>query len=162
MEKKLVAYFSCTGTTRKVAENLSKAINADLYEIAPEIPYTSKDLNWMNRNSRSSQERNNPSERPGIATKVSNMKEYNTIFLGFPIWWYVAPKIVNTFLESYDFSGKTIIVFYTSGGSGLGNTISELKSSVSADTKLVSGKRFGKNASIEELKSWVNNLEIEE
>lgn len=162
MNKKLIAYFSCTGTTKKVAENLAEAIDGDLYEIAPVRPYTSEDLNWRNKNSRVSLEMNNKDSRPEIATKVRNMEEYNTIFLGFPIWWYVAPNIIETFLESYDFSGKTIVIFFTSGGSGLGNTISELKQICSNDTKFIGGKRFGISTSVEELKLWVNSLKIKE
>lgn len=127
MSKKLVAFFSCTGTTKKVAENLSKAIGGDLYEIVPTKLYTNADLNWIDKTSRSSLEMNDKNSRPEIATKVSNMEDYDTIFIGFPIWWYVAPRIINTFLESYDFSGKKIIVFCTSGGSGLGNTVADLK-----------------------------------
>ena len=127
MSKKLVAFFSCTGTTKKVAENLSKAIGGDLYEIVPTKLYTNADLNWTDKTSRSSLEMNDKNSRPEIATKVSNMEDYDTIFIGFPIWWYVAPRIINTFLESYDFSGKKIIVFCTSGGSGLGNTVADLK-----------------------------------
>ena len=126
MSKKLVAFFSCTGTTKKVAENLSKAIGGDLYEIVPTKLYTNADLNWTDKTSRSSLEMNDKNSRPEIATKVSNMEDYDTIFIGFPIWWYVAPRIINTFLESYDFSGKKIIVFCTSGGSGLGNTVEDL------------------------------------
>ena len=160
MNKKLVAYFSCTGTTRKVAENLAEGIDADLYEIVPSKAYTSEDLNWTNKNSRTSLEMNSRNSRPEIATKVSNMDDYDTIFLGFPIWWYTAPRIINTFLESYDFSGKNIVVFYTSGGSGLGNTILDLKQSCSNNANFIPGKRFGRGTSVEELKMWVNSLDI--
>lgn len=159
MSKKLVAYFSCTGTTKKVAENLAKAVNGDIYEIKPKELYTTEDLNWTNKKSRTSLEMDDKNSRPKIETKISNMEEYDTIFLGFPIWWYVAPRIVNTFLESYDLSGKSIILFYTSGGSGLGNTVSELIPSVSKDTKMIEGKRFKPNTTIEELKTWANNFE---
>ena len=114
----------------------------------------------MNKNSRVSLERNNNELKPEIATKIDNMEEYETIFLGFPIWWYTAPKIIETFLESYDFSGKNTVVFYTSGGSGLGNTISELKQFCSTNTNFIAGKRFSGNTSVEELKDWVNNLKI--
>lgn len=158
MSKKLVAYFSCTGATKRVAENLAKAVDGDIYEILPSNPYTDADLNWMNKKSRSSLEMSNPTERPEIATKVDNMEEYDTIYLGFPIWWYVAPKIINTFLESYDFSGKTIVVFFTSGGSGLGDTINELKPSVSDTTKFIEGKRFNPNIDIDELIKWAENI----
>ena len=116
MSKKiLVAYFSASGVTAKAAWKLSEAIGADLYEIKPEVPYTRADLDWMDKNSRSSVEMNNPSSRPAIATKLPDMEKYDAVFVGFPIWWYVAPKIINTFLESYDFSGKVIIPFATSG-----------------------------------------------
>ena len=158
MSKKLVAFFSCTGTTKKVAENLSKAIGGDLYEIVPTKLYTNADLNWTDKTSRSSLEMNDKNSRPEIATKVSNMEDYDTIFIGFPIWWYVAPRIINTFLESYDFSGKKIIVFCTSGGSGLGNTVADLKQSISSETEIMEGKRFGENTSIEELKEWANKF----
>ena len=158
MSKKLVAFFSCTGTTKKVAENLSKAIGGDLYEIVPTKLYTNADLNWTDKTSRSSLEMNDKNSRPEIATKVSNMEDYDTIFIGFPIWWYVAPRIINTFLESYDFSGKKIIVFCTSGGSGLGNTVADLKQSISSETEIMEGKRFLVNTSIEELKEWANKF----
>lgn len=158
MSKKLVAFFSCTGTTKKVAENLAKAIGSDLYEILPTKVYTNADLNWTDKTSRSSLEMNDKNSRPEIATKVSNMEDYDTIFIGFPIWWYVAPKIINTFLESYDFSGKKIIVFCTSGGSGLGNTVANLEQSISSNTEIIEGKRFGANTSIEELKEWANKF----
>ena len=158
MSKKLVAFFSCTGTTKKVAENLSKAIGGDLYEIVPTKLYTNADLNWTDKTSRSSLEMNDKNSRPEIATKVSNMEDYDTIFIGFPIWWYVAPRIINTFLESYDFSGKKIIVFCTSGGSGLGTTVADLEKSISSDTEIIEGKHFGVNTSIEELKEWANKF----
>lgn len=160
MSKKLVAFFSCTGTTKKVAENLSKAIGGDLYEIVPTKLYTNADLNWTDKTSRSSLEMNDKNSRPEIATKVSNMEDYDTIFIGFPIWWYVAPRIINTFLESYDFSGKTIIPFATSGGSGLGNTITELKLSCSKTTKWIEGKRFESSISEKELENWVSKLSL--
>ena len=117
MGKKLVAYFSASGVTKKLAERISKVVGADLYEIQPKDVYTEEDLNWMNENSRSSIEMKNKSFRPKIANKVVNMGEYDTIYVGFPIWWYVAPTIINTFLESYDLKGKTIIPFATSGQS---------------------------------------------
>lgn len=136
----LVAYFSCTGTTKNVAEILADVAGADLYEIKPEVPYTDADLNWMDKKSRSSMEMKDPSSRPAIAGKVSNMMEYEVVFLGFPIWWYTAPNIINTFLESYDFSGKTIIPFATSGGSGFGKTMEKLKNSVSPEAKIKEGR----------------------
>ena len=127
MSKKLVAYFSASGTTKEAAERLAKAAGADLFEIKPTIPYTSADLNWMDKKSRSSVEMNDPDSRPEIAETMPNMADYNTVFIGFPIWWYVAPHIIHTFLESYDFSGKTLVPFATSGGSGMGRTVDELR-----------------------------------
>lgn len=125
--KKLVAYFSASGTTKKAAERLAKAVGADLFEIKPTVPYTSADLNWHNKQSRSSVEMSNADSRPEIAEKLNNMDEYDTVFVGFPIWWYVAPTIIDTFLESYDFSNKTLIPFATSGGSGMGKAVDALK-----------------------------------
>ena len=118
MNKTLVAYFSCTVTTRRAAQALAAAVDADVYEIRPQIPYTPADLDWRNKKSRSSVEMNDPGFRPALADKNAAIDAYNTIFVGFPIWWYVAPTIINTFLETYDFSGKRIILFATSGGSG--------------------------------------------
>lgn len=118
-EKTLVAYFSCTGTTRGAAEDLAAIIGADLFEIKPEKPYTAADLNWNDKQSRSSIEMHNATSRPAIASRVVNMEQYQRVFVGFPVWWYVAPTIINTFIESYDFSGKTVIPFATSGGSGI-------------------------------------------
>ena len=122
MSRKLVAYFSASGVTAKVAETLSEAIGADLYEIEPEVPYTKEALDWTDKQSRSTIEMNDPASRPAIAGKRDNMDDYDTVFVGFPIWWYVAPHIINTFLESYDLTGKTIVPFATSGGSGMGET----------------------------------------
>lgn len=139
MSRKLVAYFSATGTTAKVAETLADAIGADIYEIEPKIPYTETDLNWRDANSRSSVEMNDPHSRPAIAGKRDNMSDYDTIFVGFPIWWYVAPTIINTFLESYDMAGKTIIPFATSGSSGMGKTNEKLLVSCT-EAKLLEGK----------------------
>lgn len=129
MSKKLVAYFSASGVTAKVAEKLAKETNADIYEIKPAVPYTKADLNWMDKTSRSSIEMSDHNSRPEIADKNADISKYDTIYLGFPIWWYIAPTIINTFLESYDFSGKKIILFATSGGSGFGKTLINLKSS---------------------------------
>ena len=127
MSKKLVAYFSASGLTKKVAEHIARAVGADIFEIKPAIPYTHADLNWMDQSSRSSVEMNDPASRPEIAEKLYNMNEYDTVFIGFPIWWYTAPHIINTFLESYDFSGTTLVIFATSGGSGMGKIVDELK-----------------------------------
>ena len=157
-ENTLVAYFSVTGNTKKVAQNLAKATGADIYEIKPEKPYTSADLNWHDSNSRTSVEMNNPKSRPEIVDGNFSVDGYDTIYLGFPIWWGTAPKIVYTFLEKYDFSGKKIIIFATSGSSGLGNTADNLKSSVSTSTKIIEGKVLNGNPSVDELKTWVNSL----
>ena len=158
INKTLVAYFSCTGTTRRAAQALAAAVDADVYEIRPQIPYTPADLDWRNKKSRSSVEMNDPGFRPALADKNAAIDAYNTIFVGFPIWWYVAPTIINTFLETYDFSGKRIILFATSGGSGFGKTVSRLEGSVDKSAEFVSEKllnRAGK-AEIESwLKSWM-------
>ena len=129
MSKKLVAYFSASGRTAKVAEKLAAELGADIYEIKPEVKYTKADLNWMNKKSRSSVEMNNKSIRPAIIIGDVDVSGYDTVCLGFPIWWYVAPTLINTFLEAYDFSGKKIVLFATSGGSGFGNTVAELQPS---------------------------------
>ena len=120
MSKTLIAYFSASGVTAQAAKEMADAVGADLYEIRPEQPYTSADLDWMDKNSRSTLEMNDPASRPAIAEPVQDMGQYDTVLVGFPIWWYVEPRIVDTFLESYDFSGKTMIAFATSGGSGIG------------------------------------------
>lgn len=121
-KKVLVAYFSCTGTTARAAHELACAASADLYEIQPAQPYTAADINWMDKSSRSSREMADENFRPKILGRVENMESYGVVFVGFPIWWYVAPRIIQTFLESYDFSGKTVVPFFTSGGSGAGKT----------------------------------------
>lgn len=157
MSRKLVAYFSASGVTAKVAEALSDAVGADLYAIEPEIPYTKADLDWMDKQSRSTVEMNDPTSRPAIVGKRDNMNEYDTIYVGFPIWWYVAPTIINTFLESYDLTGKTIIPFATSGGSGMGKTNEMLKSSC-PNSKLLEGKVFLNNVSKAELVEWSDGL----
>ena len=155
--KTLVAYFSASGITAKVAETLADAINADVHAIIPTVPYTDADLNWRDKNSRSSVEMNDPTSRPAIESLRDNMNEYDTIFLGFPIWWYRAPTIINTFLESYDMSDKTIVVFATSGGSGMGETVEKLKDSCPG-AKLVEGKILNPHASNIELSAWVRSL----
>ena len=157
-KKILVAYFSATGTTRGVAENLAKATGGGLYEIRPMIPYTSSDLNWRDSNSRSSIEMSNPKSRPEIVTDNFSVEKYDTIFLGFPIWWGTAPRVVNTFLEKYDFSGKKIIIFATSGSSGLGNTARDLKQNVSETTTIVEGDVLNSNPTVEDLKQWVKKF----
>ena len=160
MSKSLVAYFSASGVTAGLAKNLAEAAGADLYEIRPAVPYTNADLNWQDKNSRSSVEMNDKSFRPAIADNDANITDYDTVFVGFPIWWYVAPTIINTFLEAYDFSGKTIILFATSGGSGMGSSAKELKSSVSDTAVIKDGKRFAASASVSELKKWVESLGV--
>ncbi len=158
MKKILVAYFSASGVTKKAAENLAQAAGADLYEIRPAVPYTRADLDWMNKKSRSSMEMNDKSSRPAIADSNADISQYDIIFLGFPIWWYVAPTIVNSFLESYDFSGKRIILFATSGGSGFGKTAAGLKGSVAADTAIVEGKILNGANSVDSLRKWVETI----
>ena len=159
MNKKiLVAYFSATGNTRRVAQNLAKAVDADIYEIKPAKPYSDADLDWTNKSSRSSIEMADHSSRPEMIKDDFSVKDYETIYLGFPIWWYIAPTIVNTFLEKHDFSNKKIILFATSGGSGLGKSIENIKTSVSDSTKVINGKVFNTNISVEELKKWVETL----
>ena len=159
MSKILVAYFSASGTTAKLAERLASAVGGDLHEIQPEKPYPEADLNWMDKKSRSSIEMNDKSYRPPIANKVENMEQYDTIFLAFPIWWYVAPTIVNTFLEQYDLNGKTIIPLATSGSSGMGGSNQELAPSCPGAV-LKEGKRFPANATEEELKAWAEGYGI--
>lgn len=159
MKKTLVAYFSASGTTKKLAENLAKAADADLFEIKAAKPYTPADLNWMDKSSRSSVEMKDPSSRPEIANKIENFGDYDTVFVGFPIWWYVAPTIINTFLESYDFSGKTVIPFATSGGSSIDEAEETLKKCCSSETKWKHGKRL-ENFEEDALKNWVNSLSI--
>ena len=160
MAKTLVAYFSATGRTAKAAELLADAMGADIHEIQPKVPYTKADLNWLNKKSRSSVEMNNKTFRPEIAESNVQIAEYDVIFLGFPIWWYVAPTIINTFLESSDFSGKKIILFATSGGSKFGKTVEELKVSVSADTEIIEGKLLNGRQSIASVKTWTDSLDI--
>lgn len=159
MSRKLVAYFSASGLTAKLAEKLAEAIGADIYEIQPAVPYTTEDLDWRNEQSRSSIEMKNPASRPEISGKRDNMDEYDTVFVGFPIWWYVAPTIINTFLESYDFTGKKIIPFATSGGSGMGATNLNLKPSC-PDAHLYQGQVFRADAKLEELSAWVESLKL--
>lgn len=158
MSKTLVAYFSASGTTAKAAKNLAEAAGADLYEIKPAVPYTKADLNWMDKESRSSVEMNDKSSRPALADQDADISSYDKILLGFPIWWYVAPTIINSFLESYDFSGKKIVLFATSGGSGFGKAVDGLKGSVAADTVITEGRILNGSFSASELKAWVDTL----
>ena len=156
MNKTLVVYFSASGTTRKIAEMIAEVGDFSLYEITPKELYTSDDLNWMNKKSRSSVEMSNKKIRPEITDTDAHIKEHDTIILGFPIWWYVAPTIVNTFLEKYDFSGKKIVLFATSGGSGFGNTVKELKPSAPG-AEIVEGKLLNR-ANKQEIEKWVKSL----
>ena len=158
MSKILVAYFSASGVTKHVAQNLASAASADLYEIKPQIPYTNEDLNWLDKGSRSSVEMKDWKSRPEIIDDNAHVENYDTIFLGFPIWWYIAPTIINTFLEKYDFSNKKIVLFATSGGSGFGSAIENIKPSVSDSTIIVEGKILNHNPSVEELKDWIKTL----
>lgn len=156
--KTLVAYFSASGITANVAKLLAEAAGADLFEIQPAVPYTNADLNWMDKKSRSTVEMQDKSSRPVIAAPCSNLADYDTIFVGFPIWWYVAPTIINTFLESGDFSGKKIVLFATSGGSGFGKTVANLKDSASGAT-IVEGKLLNGTQSVAGLKNWVDSIQ---
>ena len=160
MRKKLVAYFSASGVTAKVADMLADAVGADIYEICPEVPYTKADLNWMDKKSRSTIEMNDRTSRPAIADKNAKVEQYDTIFLGFPIWWYRAPSIINTFLESYNFSGKKIILFATSGGSKFGKTVEELKVSVPATCEIIEGKLLNGKQTIPAIRNWTEALDI--
>ncbi|MEE1356935.1 MAG: flavodoxin [Clostridia bacterium] len=153
MSKKLVAYFSASGTTARVADNLAKAAGADLYEIKPAVSYTKEDLNWMNKQSRSSVEMRDKSSRPALADTDADIAAYDTIFIGFPIWWYIAPTIINTFLEVYDFSGKKIVLFATSGGSGFGKAVDSLQPSA-PDAEIIAGEILNGNPNEKKLKAF--------
>lgn len=159
MKKVLVAYFSASGVTKELAKNLAKAADADLFEIKPAVPYTRADLDWTNKNSRSTVEMKDLNSRPEIANKIENFSDYGTVFVGFPIWWYTSPTIIRTFLESYDFSGKTVVPFATSGGSDIDDAQEALKKCCSSETNWKHGKRF-ENFDVNVLKSWVNSLGI--
>lgn len=160
MSKKLVTYFSATGTTARVAEILADAIGANIYEIKPEVRYTKADLDWMDEKSRSTIEMKDKSFRPAIADKDADIEAYDVVFVGFPIWWYVAPTIINTFLESYDFSGKKIVLFATSGGSGFGETVEALKDSVSETAEIVEQKLLNGNQTYKSITDWIDTLKI--
>ena len=156
MRKILVAYSSASGVTKGVAQRLAKVAGADLFEIRPAVPYTQADLNWTDKKSRSSVEMNDPLSRPEIAEMLPNMADYDTVFVGYPIWWYVAPHIINTFVESYDLSGKTLVAFATSGGSGIGKTVEELKK-LYPDANWKDGKLLN-NISDKELVDWASKF----
>ena len=153
MSKALVAYFSASGVTKAVAERLAKGIGADLFEIEPAVPYTRADLNWQDKNSRSTIEMNDRSSRPAIASTVADMSQYDVVFVGFPVWWYREPSIIDTFMEQYDFSGKTVIPFATSGGSQLGDSAKNMQA-LARGSKVESGKRFASRTSEKELADW--------
>lgn len=157
MSKTLVAYFSASGTTARVASELASAIGADRYEIEPKAPYTAADLNWNDRTSRSSVEMNDEHCRPEIATAVDDMDAYDTVFVGFPVWWYVEPRIIDTFLESYDFTGKTIVPFATSDGSGLGKAPQRMQQ-IAASSTVVAGKLLNGRPNAAALRAWAESL----
>ena len=155
--KTLVTYFSATCVTERVAERLAAAIGAELFEIKPKEPYTRADLNWMDKKSRSTLEMQDRACRPEIAEKLNNMADFDTVFVGFPIWWYREPSIIDTFMEQYDFTGKTVIPFATSGGSGLGDSAANMQA-LAPGAKLLDGRRFRENVRREELAAWVKEL----
>lgn len=157
--KILVAYFSASGVTAKVAKKLAEAAGADLYEVMPEKPYTRTDLDWTDKKSRSTVEMNDPDFRPAIAGEMPNMEKYDAIFVGFPIWWYVAPTIINTFLEKGNFEGKAVIPFATSGGSGMGETNARLQPSCPGAI-LMTGKILNGGQSVDSLRRWVESLNL--
>ena len=153
MRKKLVAFFSASGVTARVAENLANAAGADLYEIKPAVPYTKADLDWTDKQSRSSVEMRDHSSRPALADTDADISAYDTIFIGFPIWWYIAPTIINTFLEAYDFSGKKIVLFATSGGSGFGKAVDSLQPSAPG-AKIIAGEILNGNPNEKKLRAF--------
>ena len=157
MSKVLVAYFSASGVTKKVAEKLAKAAGADLFEIVPEQIYTNADLNWMDKKSRSSVEMNDRSSRPAISSKVENISQYSHVFVGFPVWWYREPSIIDTFMESYDWNGITVIPFATSGGSGLGDSGKNMEA-LGKGSKVLAGKKLSSGVSESELSAWVSEI----
>lgn len=155
----LIAYFSATGNTEHIARQLEGILDADIYEITPEIPYTSADLDYSNSGCRANQEQSDPTARPAIAGGVQDMRDYDVVFLGYPIWWGQAPKIISTFLESYDFAGKTIVPFCTSGSSGIGSSADNLHG-LAADADWLDGQRFSGTASTDEVTAWVDRLNL--
>ena len=158
MGKSLVAYFSASGVTKKVATKLASAIGADIFEIVPKELYTSADLNWMDKKSRSSVEMNDRNCRPEIASKVDDMSKYDTVYVGFPVWWYREPSIIDTFMEAYDFTGKKVITFCTSGGSGLGDSAKNMQA-LATGAKVIDGKKFSSGVSEADLKKWADSIE---
>jgi flavodoxin len=158
MGKSLVAYFSASGVTKKVATKLASAIGADIFEIVPKELYTSADLNWMDKKSRSSVEMNDRNCRPEIASKVDDMSKYDTVYVGFPVWWYREPSIIDTFMEAYDFTDKKVITFCTSGGSGLGDSAKNMQA-LATGAKVIDGKKFSSGVSEADLKKWADSIE---
>ncbi len=158
MKKTLVAYFSASGETARLARTIARVTGCSLFEIQPEQRYTAADLNWNDKKSRSTVEMNDEQSRPAIASHVEDMAQYDTVFVGFPIWWYQAPRIIEAFLEGYDFTGKTVIPFATSGSSGMGKTDSILKRCCSAETKWLPGKRLSSRESTASVQKWVEGL----
>lgn len=159
--KVLVAYFSATGTTKALAEYAADALEADLYEIVPEEPYTDEDLNYSDRNTRATVEQNDKNARPAITGSVENMEQYEIVFLGYPIWWGEAPRIVDTFMESYEFGGKTIVPFCTSGSSGIGSSATNLHGLCTDDVTWLDGARLGSSSSREDIVEWINSLGLD-
>ena len=157
MSKKLVAYFSATGTTANVAKNLAAAAGADLYEIKPAVPYTKEDLNWMDKQSRSSVEMRDPGSRPEIADADAKIAGYDVIFIGFPIWWYIAPTIINTFLEAYDFGGKKLVLFATSGSSGFGKAAESLQPSA-PNAEIITGEILNGNPGEQKMREFAERF----
>ena len=155
MKKTLVAYFSASGVTAKVAEKLAKGIGADLFEIVPETRYTKADLDWTDKKSRSTVEMNDRASRPAISSKVADMAAYEVVFVGFPVWWYREPSIIDTFMEAYDFGGKTVIPFATSGGSGLGDSAKNMQE-LAPGAEVKEGRKFSASVSADELKGWAS------
>ena len=157
MKKTLVAYFSASGVTKQMAEKLADATNADLFEIVPEVPYTEADLDWQNAKSRSSVEMKDPACRPAIASKVEDMAQYERVYVGFPVWWYREPSIIDTFMESYDFTGKEVIPFASSGLSGIGDSGANMQK-LAQGAKVAGGKRFPNTVKKDELKKWAQGV----
>ena len=153
MKKALVAYFSASGVTKQLAQRLAASVGADIFEIAPEVPYTKADLNWMDKKSRSTVEMQDTSCRPAIADTLADMQKYEVVFVGFPIWWYREPSIIDTFMEAYDFAGKTVVPFATSGGSGMGES-GAIMQKLAPKASVAEGTRFNARASEEELREW--------
>lgn len=158
--KILITYFSCSGVTKEVAGEIASEVAGDMFEILPEVPYTSADLNWMNKKSRSSVEMKDPTFRPVIASTIDNFARYDTVFIGFPIWWYTFPSIINTFLESYDFNGKTVIPFATSGSSGLGQIEQNFKKACKDNVFWKKAEVFKGGSDRKKMVAWLENLDL--